>query len=44
MSAVAIDVVGEGGVQFKTYMPLFILFVAVGIAGTAYLKVRRSFR
>jgi hypothetical protein len=40
---VATDVIGEGGVQFKVYMPLFILgFAALLIAGIV-VKVKRAF-
>jgi hypothetical protein len=43
MPNVATDIIGEGGVQFKVYMPLFILgFAALLIAGMV-VKIRRAF-
>lgn len=44
MADVAVDVVGEGGVQLKTYMPLMILFLVVGMVGTMWINAKRRFR
>jgi hypothetical protein len=42
MPNIATDVLGEGGVQLKIYMPLLILaFVLVVLAGI-WVRIRRS--
>jgi len=42
MPNIATDVIGEGGVQLKIYMPLLIMaFVLIILAGI-YVKIRRA--
>jgi hypothetical protein len=44
MPNIATDVIGTGGIQFKVYMPLFIMaFVFLILAGV-YVKIRRGFQ
>jgi len=43
MPNVVTDVIGEGGVQFKVYMPLLILALALLILVGAYVKIKRAF-
>lgn len=42
LPAVAVDNLGEGGFQFKIYMPLIILALALGLAVTLYLGIKRK--
>lgn len=42
MPNVATDILGEGGVQMKIYMPLIVMtFVLIALAGI-YVKIRRG--
>ena len=43
MPNVVTDVIGEGGVQFKVYMPLLILALALLILVGAYVKIKSAF-
>jgi hypothetical protein len=42
MPNVATDVIGEGGVQFKVWMPLLILGFALILLVGAWVKIRRA--
>jgi hypothetical protein len=42
MPNVATDVIGEGGVQLKVWMPLLILGLALALLVGAWVKIRRA--